>query len=162
MQAFFSKDHPYFRLRFTIFISLLVVTPIGFASKFYHGSGSWWVNDYFGGMLYEVFWILVLVLFWPKISTHLAACAVFVVTSLLETLQLWHPPFLQLIRANFWGRTLIGTSFVWWDFPHYVLGCFVGWLWLRFLAQKTVTLNSEKWNTDYTDETDSHGFSSEV
>jgi hypothetical protein len=48
-------------------------------------------------------------------------------------LQLWHPPLLEQIRATLIGKLLLGTTFVWWDFPHYILGCIFGWLWLRQL-----------------------------
>lgn len=27
------------------------------------------------------------------------------------------------------------STFSWWDFPHYVLGCILGWLWLRQLQE---------------------------
>jgi hypothetical protein len=33
------------------------------------------------------------------------------------------------------GKALLGTTFVWWDFPHYALGSFVGWLWIRCIAR---------------------------
>jgi len=49
-----------------------------------------------------------------------------------KCLQLWHPPFLELIRSTFWGRALIGTSFSWWDFPHYIFGSAIG----GFLIEK--------------------------
>lgn len=40
-----------------------------------------------------------------------------------------------MIRNTWLGRTLIGTSFVWWDFPYYLLGCLLGWLYLRTLQK---------------------------
>jgi hypothetical protein len=52
--------------------------------------------------------------------------AVFAVTCALEVLQLWHPAPLEAVRGTFLGRTLLGTTFVWWDFPHYALGCALG------------------------------------
>ena len=61
----------------------------------------------------------------------LLACILF--TCVLEFLQEWNPPLLVMIRSFFLGRALIGTSFGWWDFSHYVLGCLIGWGWVRFL-----------------------------
>jgi hypothetical protein len=58
---------------------------------------------------------------------------VFSITCVLEFMQLWHPPVLQQFRATFLGRMLIGTTFSWWDFPHYAVGCLLGWFWLRQL-----------------------------
>lgn len=138
----FSRDHPYFYYRVTILISLIFVTPFGFISKFYRGPGAWWFNDYIGGFLYDVFWILLITSIWPKISPYRIALGVFLVTSFLEFLQLWHPPFLQLIRSTFLGRALIGTSFTWWDFPYYFLGCALGLFWVRYIKNKTVFVKS--------------------
>ena len=120
----------------SVILSLLVVTPLGFAFKFYSGPGNPWFNNSGAGLLYEVFWILFAFLFLPsKRYAAMIPVYVFLITSVLEFLQLWHPPFLEVIRSSFWGRALIGTTFVWWDFPHYALGCLMGWGWLRFLLR---------------------------
>ena len=123
------------RPRRTILLSLLVVTPLGFATKFYPGPGAWWFNNYAGGLLYEVFWCLSAALGWPYASAFRIASLVLWITCALEFLQLWHPPFLEGIRATLIGRTLIGISFAWWDFPYYILGCGVGWFWIRSLQR---------------------------
>ena len=84
--------------------------------------------DYGAGLLYEVFWILVLFFFFPRKEwTNKIALWVFTVTSVLEVLQLWRSPTLEWIRSHFLGRALIGTSFCWWDFPHYAVGSLFGW-----------------------------------
>jgi len=49
-------------------VSLLIVTPLGFLFKFYAGPGKWWFNNYGAGLLYEVFWILIIFLFIPRRS----------------------------------------------------------------------------------------------
>ena len=118
-------------------LSLLIVTPVAFAFKLYTGPASWWFNNYGAGVLYEVFWILVAFLFFPsKRSANAIPVYVFIITCILEFLQLWHPPFLQEFRSHFLGSALIGTTFVWCDFPHYFLGCFIGWEWLRFVLRE--------------------------
>jgi hypothetical protein len=128
-----------FLRRWWILLSLCLITPLGFWFKFYDGPGRWWFNDYGGGVAYEIFWCLVAFFFWPrKKDAAKIAVWVFAITCVLETLQLWHPPFLEHIRVTFAGKAIIGTTFVWWDFPHYALGSFIGWLWiscgLRFFA----------------------------
>ncbi|MBN2031142.1 DUF2809 domain-containing protein [bacterium] len=135
-------------IRIKIVISLLVLTPIGFASKFYNGPAAWWFNDYAGGMLYELFWCLVVVLIWPQVSRFKVALWVLGVTSFLEWFQLAHPPFLETIRSTFIGRTLIGTSFSWWDFPYYVVGCFFGWLWIGFLRRSALSDQKDHHHAD--------------
>ncbi|MBA7683417.1 hypothetical protein ES703_91781 [subsurface metagenome] len=115
----------------------MIVIPVGFCFKLYSGPGSWWYNNYGAGVLYEIFCILLAFLFFPsKRPANVIPVYVFVTTCILEFLQLWHPPFLQEFRSHFLGSALIGTTFVWWDFPHYVLGCLIGWGWIKFLLRR--------------------------
>lgn len=116
-----------------IFISLIALIPIGLASKFYQGLFDQWVNNSLGGVLYEIFWVLLVVLIKPKLSPAWVAFWVFVVTSSLEFAQLWKPPFLEIIRATLLGRLLLGTTFSAWDFPYYLIGCGLAWLGLNYL-----------------------------
>jgi len=89
-------------------VSLCIVVPIGLYTKRYAGPAACWVNDSLGGVFYEM-------------------------TCLLEFLQLWHPPLLECVRSTWIGRTALGTSFTWLDFPYYLVGCGIGWAWLRGL-----------------------------
>jgi len=123
-------------------VSLLIVTPLGFAFKFYSGPGSRWFNNYGAGLLYEIFWILVIFFFFPtRKSANRIPLWVFAMTCALEFLQLWHPPFLENIRSSFMGSALIGTTFVLWDFPHYAIGCAVGWIWIRHLLKRKICVD---------------------
>jgi hypothetical protein len=123
-----------------ILVPLLVVTAIGFASKFYSGPGAWWWNNYVAGLLYEVFWCFVGVFFFPQAKPLWIASWVFWVTCFLEFLQLWHPPVLAVIRSTFIGQALIGTTFSPWDFFYYAVGCGIGWLWLRRLKKSKIAI----------------------
>lgn len=116
-----------------LFLSVGVVTLVGFVSKLYQGPNAFWVNNSLSGVFYEIFWCLAVFLIWPCAKVWKIALGVLVVTCLLEFLQLWHPPFLEMIRGFFIGRALIGTYFTWSDFPYYVLGCGLGWLWMKRL-----------------------------
>lgn len=124
--------------RVWVLVSLCVVTPLGFWLPQYDGPGKVWFNYYATGIIYEIFWCLVIFFFWPRRekATKIAV-TVFAVTCVLEVLQLWHPAFLEKIRSTFLGSALIGTCFVWCQFPHYILGCLIGWLWLRIMGGKT-------------------------
>ena len=110
-------------LRRACVAALVVVTPLGFATKFYTGPASGWVQHSAGGVLYVMFWILVVLAVRPRLTPLRVGVAVFLVTSTLEVLQLWHPAWLEALRAPFLGRALLGSTFAWWDFPHYALGC---------------------------------------
>jgi len=110
---------------------------MGFLFKFYSGPAQWWFNDYGAGILYVIFWVLVLFLLFPygKAANRIPLW-VFFVTSTLEVIQLWHPVMLEKVRSHFLGRTLVGTSFTWWDFPHYAVGCIIGWVWIRRIMRR--------------------------
>ncbi len=119
-------------IRKQIIFSLLLFIPLGFLFKFYSGPAHLWFNNYGAGLLYEVFWILFVFLFFPNKNTvNTIPVFVLVATCVLEVLQLWHPWFLEKIRSYFLGKVLIGTTFVWWDFPHYVIGCLIGWVLIK-------------------------------
>ena len=103
-------------------ISLFIITPLGFYTKVYSGPAALWVNNSLGGVLYVVFWVLVVFAVMPKINPFKIAASVLIVTCGLEILQLWHPLFLEQIRKYFLGRALLGTTFVWLDIFHYFIG----------------------------------------
>ncbi|WP_138498835.1 DUF2809 domain-containing protein [Nostoc sp. PA-18-2419] len=119
-----------------IILSMLIVVPMGFLFKYYTGSGHKWFNDYGGDILYEIFWCLFAFWFFrSRAAVIQIPIWVFIITCIIEFLQLWHPPLLDEIRTRFIGKLLLGTTFVWWDFPHYLLGCVLGWLWLQQLLK---------------------------
>jgi hypothetical protein len=120
-------------LRKWTLVSLIIVVPICSYTKFYRGPAAAWVNDSLVGVFYEIFWCLIILLFLPKVKPWIVALCVLIVTCILEFMQLWHPPFLELLRSNFIGRTLLGTTFTWTDFPYYFLGSGIGWFWIRHL-----------------------------
>ena len=126
----------FFLKRKWIFAALLIVTPAGFLFKRYSGPGHLWFNNYGAGVMYEIFWCLLIFLFRPqKEAAAKIAIAVFLVTCILEILQLWQPPFLQQLRSTFLGGALLGTTFIWWDFPHYLLGCLIALLLMRAISK---------------------------
>jgi len=124
------------RLDFKSSVSLLVITVAGFYTKFYTGPATGWVRNSLGGALYEIFWCILAAIFFRKTNPWKIAATVFIITSVLECLQLWHPPFLEFIRGYFIGRTLIGTTFAWSDFFYYILGSGIGWLWIKILRKE--------------------------
>ena len=122
--------------RLLAFLSLLFVTPLGFFSKFYGGIAHDWVNNYSGDILYEIFWCLFIFILIPrKKALGQIPIWVFCITCFLEFLQSWQTPILQTARSSLIGKFLLGTTFSWWDFPYYLIGCFIGWLWLRQIWQ---------------------------
>ena len=122
-------------MRKAIFISLLIITPLGFFSKAYTGIGQKWVNDYSGDILYEIFWCLIFFWFFPsKKASAIIPLGVFIITSMIEVAQLWFDYVPIAIRSHIIWRLVLGSTFVWWDFPHYAIGCILGWLLLSRIA----------------------------
>jgi hypothetical protein len=117
------------------FISLAVIVPVGFESKFYRGPACVWVNDSLGGAFYDIFWCLAAFFVFPEGRPLAIAVCVLVCTCILEFTQLWHPPFLEYLRGYFIGRTILGTTFAWSDFPYYFMGSAAGWCWMKALQR---------------------------
>lgn len=118
------------RTLYTIF-ALIIITPVGFLTKFYSGPAADLVSNSFGGVLYEIFWCLILFLIFRKLTPLRIALIVFLATCFLEFGQLWKPHFLEILRGNFIIRTIIGNSFTWSDFPFYALGSLLGYILLK-------------------------------
>ncbi len=117
----------------SILLSILVIVPLGFYTKTYRGPASDWVNHSLGGTFYVMFWCLAARFLLPKTSAARIAVAVLAATCCIEFLQLWHPPFLEMLRSHFIGAAILGNTFDWFDFPSYFLGAGIAWLWLRLL-----------------------------
>lgn len=113
-----------------LFASMLILIPLGFATKLYWGPGREWVHNYAGGIVYVMFWALVLAALVPRLRPSVTALSVFTATTALEFLQLWHPPFLEKIRSTFIGRVLIGATFSFYDIIYYAAGMFIVYVFL--------------------------------
>ena len=131
------QHHRVFKYRIALLISLMMIVPLGYVVRF-HGPAPEWLNDSFGSIAYEIFWILLIALLFPQASPFSTAVGVCLATCVLEFLQLWQPPFLQAMRATLAGRLVLGNSFTWSDFPSYFIGSFLGWVWMRLLRQQTL------------------------
>ncbi|MDJ0507996.1 MAG: DUF2809 domain-containing protein [Crocosphaera sp.] len=128
MMRFFNKK------RSLITLSIFLVIPLGLYSKYYRGIGSAWLNDYGAAIWYEVFWCLLAFYFFSgQKALKLIPIYVFIITCLIEIFQLWNPPILALIRSHILVKLVLGTTFSWWDFPHYLIGCLIAWLWLELI-----------------------------
>jgi hypothetical protein len=104
--------------------------------RYYHGWGADWVRYYVSGSVYVIIWSLLLFSVWPsRPNTIRIPAYVLAATCVLEFLQLWQPPFLQAFRATLPGAALIGTSFVWLQFPFYLAGFLCSVLLLKLLIR---------------------------
>ncbi len=124
-------------LNYKTIMLLILLIPIGLGLKFYNGPFEFWINNSISDIVYEIFWCLILFLFLPKSSPLKIALLIFIITSIIEFSQLWHPHFLENLRSSFLGRILLGTTFVWSDFFYYVLGCIFGWKIMLYFRAST-------------------------
>lgn len=125
---------------------LPLVVLFGLACKYYRGRGGvWminWVNNWGpASVAYEWLFMLLAFIVWPsrRHVIRIGVC-VFVMTCVVEFLQLWKPPLLQSVRATLPGRLVLGTTFSWWDFPAYAVGCVLGVLLLRCICLLTASI----------------------
>jgi hypothetical protein len=80
-------------------------------------------------------WCLALFFIWPgRKNIVRIPIIVFILTCVLEFLQLWNPGFLFRIRSTLLGMAILGTDFVWLQFPFYILGTAVSILLLWALC----------------------------
>lgn len=125
------------RFRFALLLSLMLVIPLGYGVRFLLSPNLEWLRNWLGNLAYESFWILLIMFLVPRVSFTKVAIGVCLSSFAIEWLQLWHPVWLQAIRATLPGRLVLGNSFFWADFPQYVIGSLVGWLWVRTLLRIT-------------------------
>lgn len=123
------------KYRIAIFTSILIIVPAGYVIRFV---GNEWLNDFLGSVAYEIFWVLLVALFLPRVALWKVAIAVLLATGLIEFLQLWQNPTYLTLKTTFIGRLVLGNTFFWTDFPSYFVGTLAGWLWARSLKQRLV------------------------
>ncbi|WP_404783194.1 DUF2809 domain-containing protein [Altericista sp. CCNU0014] len=124
------RKNPFRSYRLTMLGSAIALVPLGYLLRFY-GPGPAWLDDALGSAIYEIFWIALGLGIWPNVAPLKIAAIIGIATCALEILQLWHPPFLQALRATLPGRLILGTTFSWRDFPAYLGGSIVGYGWGR-------------------------------
>lgn len=130
------QRHHAFKYRIALVISILIIVPVGYVVRFYSPTPEWF-NDWFGSIAYEIFWILLVAFLFPQASPLWTAVGVCLATCVLEFLQLWHPPWLEAMRATLLGRLILGNTFNGSDFLSYFIGSFLGWVWMRSLLEQT-------------------------
>lgn len=108
------------RLRYATLAVLLI--PLGVATKLYSGPGASWIGGNLGGSVYVAFWSALILAIRPSWSVRRVAVGVFVCTTGIEFLQLWHPPVLQALRGTLLGQAVLGGVFSWIDIPWYGVG----------------------------------------
>lgn len=104
----------------------------------------WW-NQYGGGVPYVLFWALLWFTAFPMRKYVLRiTIGVIAFSCFLEVLQLWHPEFLAEFRRSRFGAALLGSTFVWNDFPPYFIGGALGYVVMLLVAKFNGSIETEK------------------
>jgi hypothetical protein len=123
----------------TVYLKLIIVVVLisaGLLTKTYSGFGREFVNNYLGGIIYVVFFIILGSLILPSANILKLSLIVLFITCLLEFSQLLKGEILNELRAHFIFRSLIGSVFNVFDFMFYIAGASVGYCFLRFLKSR--------------------------
>ena len=120
--------------RVPLCVALLVVTALGLGTSAYEGPERLWVRDHGSGILYVMFWILLVLTLRPDSSPGRVSIVVLVLTCLVEFSQLIDVKWLNDIRKTWLGASLLGIGFKWSDLPYYAIGAIVGWGLVRLLG----------------------------
>lgn len=122
------------RLRAALAVFVVLLVPVGYWLRIRSPLPAG-IRDGVGGALYVIFWSAVAWWIWPKASPWRVVVVVLFTTCALEWLQLWHPAWLEALRATLPGRLVLGTTFDPTDFPPYVIGAVLAWAAFRALPQ---------------------------
>ena len=107
-------------------IAILVVIGVGLASRSFPVLFPRFMGKYPG----DGFWALMIFLVWgavfPGISTARLAVYALITCGLDECSQLYHAPWIDLIRSTTLGHLVLGSGFIWGDFVAYAIGVGAG------------------------------------
>ena len=113
-----------------------LIAALGFVTKLLPVFEGTWVANNLSGLFYVTELCLVVYIVFPGNPAFIYGLVAFLLTSILEFLQLWEPQFLMSIRGSFVGHTILGSSFSWMDFLFYLGGALLGWLLLQWVIPK--------------------------
>jgi len=130
-----QKQTGLMRVRIISLVLLFALSVAGFWMwRCYRGWSESWIRFYISSIVYVMVLSVGLFAILPSRKNVLRIpLIVFVLTCGLEFLQLYKPPILQSFRATLIGAALIGTDFVWLQFPFYIVGAACSYLLLGFL-----------------------------
>ncbi len=124
------------RARLFAAAAALVTVPLGLGSRCYGAALPRFVAEYAGDALYATLVFFLLLFAAPRAPRARLAAVAFGLSALVELSQAWHVAPLDAARATRLGRLVLGTTFVWSDFPCYAVGAALGFgvAWLALPA----------------------------
>lgn len=122
--------------RCALLAGIVLIIPLGYFVRFSKELHAPLLQDIGGSLAYQILMMLGLAFLFPRLPLVKCAVGVFVFSCAVEVLQLWQAHFILAVRATWPGRVILGTTFNWWDFPPYALGCVLGWFVLSALRRR--------------------------
>ncbi len=118
--------HALTRTRLLAAGSALVTIPLGLGSRRFAAHLPSFVADYAGDALYATLMCSLLRFVCPRARSLWIGLGAFALSALVEVSQALHVGVLDAARATRLGRLVLGTTFVWSDFPCYAAGALLG------------------------------------
>lgn len=130
-----QKNDGLLKVRIISAVLSLALAAMGFWMwKYYHGWAQHRIRFYVSGIVYVLVWSVGLFAVLPgRKNIWRIPLIVFVLTCGLEFLQLYQPQFLQAVRTTLAGAAILGTCFIWLQFPYYIAGALCSYLLLKFI-----------------------------
>jgi len=123
------------RNSYLLFIVIIVLS--GLASRHYSASLPHLVKLYLGDALWALMVFLMVVFLFHKKSTRWVALAALVFSYSIETSQLYHAPWIDILRANRLGGLVLGFGFLWSDLVCYTVGVAFGVVMEKIFLKKS-------------------------
>jgi hypothetical protein len=127
------------RSRLAYAVAAAIVIALGLASRWDAIGLQWFVAKYSGDALWALVVFIGMAFVFPKRSTPFVTALAAGFACVVEFSQLYHPPWLDAIRATVPGGLVLGTpssSFAWGDIVAYLVGIACGVLTELILSRK--------------------------
>jgi len=108
------------RLLYLLFVVITILS--GLASRQYSNILPQWINLYLGDALWALMVFLMASFLFHSKSTRWVAIVALIFSYSIEISQLYHAPWIDVLRANRLGGLILGFGFLWSDLVCYTVG----------------------------------------
>ncbi|MBI3789456.1 MAG: DUF2809 domain-containing protein [Gemmatimonadetes bacterium] len=110
------------RARLPYAVALVTTIALGLATRRFPGAFPSVVATYGGDTLWAAMVVWLLALAWPRATTARLATGALAIAWLDEASQLYHAPWIDAVRAHWFGALVLGHWFVWSDLACHAVG----------------------------------------